>query len=227
MKETYTLVGTDPSWIVAFMPVPAVIILLAARWKRKERPVFTWGLLAPVVWFFVCSMLGIPMEWILAGACMGGGLGLAVLPHLKVTLRQRIVFAVVYIGLGVSFVVLGTARHEKIVLTDSQVTVAESGGAESVPRQGLRIIVIQKKPWFNIRGWGSWTSFSSAPRPHLLGPNFTGFDVYWGPSGLIRGDDLALRFAHWAEVVPKVQSGDRYPYRETPLPGFTLSRAKS
>jgi len=78
--------------------------------------------------------------------------------------------------------------------------------------------------WFNIRQWGSWTSFSGTGSKSEMGPMFAGFDIYWGPQGLIRGDDLAVHFAHWAGVVPMVQSGDKYPYKMTPLPGFKLTK---
>lgn len=221
MIETYTSVGTDSSWVVVFMSV-APVFISCARYKRGQRfPI--WPSILPVVYTLVCSLIGIPVEWIIAGGCVGVGVSCAFSKHEKATPALKIVLALSFVGAGFGWVWLGKATNFKVMLSDSKVTFTEFSRPGSVARSGLRISVIQHDGGLHIHPWGSWSSFSDRDQRSQLGPGFSGFEIYWGPHGLIRGDDLAVHFAHWAGVVPTVMTGMNPPYTEKPLPGFSLT----
>lgn len=218
MNETYTLVGYDPSWVVALMPLPALAV---ASWTRRKRGLypFAWWQLGIAAYFLVGSVVGLPTEWIFAGACFGGAVVVAtsrtmVLEAGKLlTFLVRAVLAAVFAALGFLWLNLGKYYGDQIVLSDSKASFTFLGKPYSAARSGIRSIHVYRhsKRW-NLRPWGSWTSFlktKAGPDGTDMGPTFTGFDVYWGPGGLIRGDAVGARFANWAGVVPEDEPSPR------------------
>jgi hypothetical protein len=202
MNETYTQVGSDSSWIVAFMPVPAVITFSVLTWFNKAKRKPSAWLLVPVLYFLVAAVIGIPMEWIFAGACLGGAVA-TLMVKTTGNLLVRSIFAVIFLAISVQFTQMYRIGYSKIVLRDSQVRYDSIGRKDVAPRTGLAIHCIgpQKEPW-DIRSWGSWTSFVGSGSTEKLGPSITGFSYFWGPHGLIRGDALGEHLAKWANVVP-------------------------
>ena len=80
MTETYTLVGTDSSWVVAAMPLPAILLSGFMRKRMGQKPAFGWKPWVFVVYAFLAAVGGLPQEWIFAGACWMGGLGILLFP---------------------------------------------------------------------------------------------------------------------------------------------------
>jgi hypothetical protein len=199
MSETYTLVGNDSSWIVALMPVPAIIVYAIKR--RKTGQPFSVLTLIPVAFFFVAALVGFPMEWILAGACIGTGIGFQFFPKIGAPWK-RFAMGGAFFVIGCVYLSICRIEYSRLVLEDSGVKFDWIGRHDAVPRSGLRINVVgpQRMPW-DIRSWGSWTSFHGRE----VGPSITGFSYYWGPHGLIRGDALGERLAQWANVKPSYQ----------------------
>ena len=138
MNETYTQVGTDPSWVIAFMPVPGVIVYYFKNRKSTAKPRrFAW-LLLPVIWFFTTAIVGMPMEWIIAGACAG----MAVATLLTKSYGKGIArysLAGLCLVLAFAFTQIPRIGDTRIVLQDSQVKFAWIGRNDTVPRKGLRI----------------------------------------------------------------------------------------
>jgi hypothetical protein len=156
-----------------------------------------------VAYFFIASVIGIPMTWIIGGACLAGATYIVIWKGPLGSLKVRLGLAATYLLLCGAFWILGKSGvTTRVVLNDSSVSSDFLGRTSSVSRQNLRFTVIRRSPWFNIRPWGSWTSFSGNGKTEKLGPSFAGFDVFWGPHGLIRGDDLGAHMAKWAGVVP-------------------------
>jgi hypothetical protein len=172
--------------------------------KMRGEPVPVWQYLFIVAWFFVCSLVGIPMEWIIAGAAIGGGIAYAGFPNRLVKLPMRVVGGTAFIGLGFAYAWVGMKQTNTIVLKDSEVSFTDVRGVKSVPREGLQVHRIHQEQGANIHAWSSWSTYSRPQGKDELGPHIAGFDVYWGPHGLVRGDDLALHMARWAGVVPTV-----------------------
>jgi hypothetical protein len=222
---TYTLVGDDPGWIVAFMPLPAVVVFCFMRWKTGLRPVARPWYLAPVLWFLVCSLLAVPMEWIIGGACVlfaaftatwkrktllarpgVSNLELKNIPNHYRALRPiaRIVFPVVFLTLGAFIgLMMPLTFREKVTISPTTVNFISSYKNTTVPLKGLTVHVSKdEKRWWNIRSWHSWDTYEG----RVWGPNFAGFDMFWGPDGLIRGDELGKRLAKLAETSPGSES---------------------
>jgi hypothetical protein len=148
-------------------------------------------------------LVNLPMEWLYGGALIGGGLGvfLSKVPDLHRPFRWG--FAAMCIAMGACFVFMATAiGPDRIVLTESTATYSSATTKSTVPREGLRVHALRgSRGWwkvFNIRDWYSWSSFSS----NDLGPDVAGFDQYWGPHGLVRGDQLGKHLADWAGTQP-------------------------
>ncbi|AIE83711.1 hypothetical protein OP10G_0343 [Fimbriimonas ginsengisoli Gsoil 348] len=109
----------------------------------------------------------------------------------------RIALALFFFAVGALFVALPAGRN-RIVLGESQVNFTYLGRTETAPRQGLIVHKTPPHKWIDVRPWSSWTSFSGG-NP---GPSLAGYDVFWGPHGLIRGDDLGEHLARWAGTEP-------------------------
>jgi len=193
----------DPSWIVAFMPVPALIVYWLKTRKLPNRTAFGWKQAAIIAYFFVAAVIGIPMTWIIAGACLGGAVVILTMQKPMGKLPVRIVCACAYVVLAGAFWQLGMqVSGDAIELKSDGVIYVWLGETLQIPRHALRVNVIRQAPWFNIRPYGSWTTLYKQAGLLRTGPSFAGFNIYWGPHGLIRGDDLAMHFAKWAGVTP-------------------------
>ena len=205
MTETYTLVGYDPSWIVALMPVPALAVLLAKGRRTSTLLRQKWTYLAIVAAFLVSSLIGLPSEWIYAGACLVMAVYLALMSRAKIPeSKLRWTLACFFVGIGVVFAGMTPIGFpQTIVLTEQSATENWSLDTTTAARKGMTVTMTGlHRPWFNIRPWASW-SFESG---QSLSPGIAGFDLFWGPHGLIRGDDLGKHVADWAGVTPKGQS---------------------
>ena len=202
MTEVYTQVGTDPSWIVAFMPLPAIIAVRVSMKARGAKVRVPWQFIVVLVYFFVASIAAIPMEWILCGACVGAAVGLACTRSVPIPLPARLLLPIAFAGIGYYYTTIPKVYPLTITLQDHQVEFKESHGSGVAPRAGLRIDYIQHSAELNIRPWASWSSETRGPKM-VRGANFAGFTMFWGPHGLIRGDDLGKHMAEWAGVKPQ------------------------
>jgi len=225
MTETYTLVGHDPMWVAAIIPVPAVLLTLWMRRKYKSPPLNLWKSLIVVAYFFGCTMAGIPMEWTIAGAFFAATLIILIsfrtkMPRLWMSLTLSAMFA--FCGLMLLFMQPAILR-ERMTLSDSEVSFSHFGESSTVPRSGLRIDTTgPTHAWFETRPSSIWNSMSDRQE----GPRFLGSSIFWGPHGLIRGDDLALHFARWAGVTPNLMTRHGKTFSQEPLPGFSLNDSK-
>ena len=219
MTETYTLVGTDSSWVVAAMPLPAILLSGFMRKRMGQKPAFGWKPWVFVVYAFLAAVGGLPQEWIFAGACWMGGLGILLFPTPTIPPIMRYGFFLCFGLLGIPFLLMSRIRNDQLTLNDDSATYRWLGRTNTVPRSGLRISVILNDQKFMIRRWGSWTS--RLGKDSVLGPSIVGFDYYWGPHGLIRGDDLAANFARWAGVVPTIQTEKDGKAVFTPMAGYS------
>jgi hypothetical protein len=207
MNETYTFVGTDPNWMVALTPiVPVIIVVSGLRLIEKKSKALPW-LIALIVYFFGAAVIGVPMTWIYAGAFLGMGAVLLFEKSLG-SWKIRLIFPAGLWAMAFVFIRIPaiTDHSRQIVLQNSQVEIVGDWGSSTAPRHGLRITCVgpTKPPW-DIRPWIGWSlvtgSGHAAEGRHL----FAGYEYFWGPRGLIRGDALGEHLAKWANVVPSYQ----------------------
>jgi hypothetical protein len=115
-------------------------------------------------------------------------------------LPGRWVFGIVLLGLAGLFATQ-TALDEpqRITISNDAMSYADHFGKGILPRKGLTVTeTMMEHKRSDIRSWSSWTI-----DPDNAGLGFAGFDIYWGPNGLIRGDALGQRIANWAGTKPQ------------------------
>lgn len=186
--------------MTALIPIPALIIMVLQRRKGELRPFLTWQMAMAGLWFFVASIVGIPTEWIFAGACLGFAGGLSFSKSMARTALARWILVPIFVAIGLQFLLMVPVGFpENMVLAGDSLTFSRSGEKSTIPRSGLIINALDGRffPW-EIRHSKTWTSFSG----RKVGPDLFGSQLYWGPTGLIRGDHLGQRLANWAGSKP-------------------------
>lgn len=113
----------------------------------------------------------------------------------------RVLFALTLCVAGASTAFI--FMNEKIDLSADSARYRYADKDESVPRNEMEVHALGgESRWFDPWGTYSWTTYSG----HRLGPHIDGGTYYWGPSGLIRGDDLGRKLASWAGTKPVYQT---------------------
>jgi len=203
--ETYRQIGWETSWTFSAMAIAVALIIALGRSVKVKKPTITayeitiiaFGVLLLVVPVPVPVSVSLPGFMLV---CIGGNIFL----HrnaTEVSNRYRIGLGVgaVVVALGAYFAMTRMADGY-VVLKDSSVEFKQFDDVRQVPREGLRVNAMSSgSSWLYRREKFSWTSFSN----HDLGPSISGSDLFWGPNGLVTGDDLGRRIADWsgAEVL--------------------------
>ena len=197
MTETYTVVGSGIDWLLACMPLAIVL----GNWSRKRT-------LAPRQWrtyslmmgfFLAAAIVDVPFEWV--GGSMALFCGLSLIFRISCTIRYRYVSSLAILALGAAMIYLGVRPENRIVMRANALDFYSSGAKETIPKSGLVIDERRTKSWTDVRSKAWWHTKSGQD----YGPDINGSDLYWGPHGLIRGDDLGIRVAAWAGVKPEVR----------------------
>ncbi|MCH7904404.1 MAG: hypothetical protein IH944_07530 [Armatimonadetes bacterium] len=208
MDETYTSLGLEASWTfgaaIALGSIVGVIWQSVRAKKLTIQPAiigaFSIGLVL-ALW-----QTPIPMLWAIPGLSTIGAIAVFFMKHKN--MKNRVGMGVTGIAVSVAlFFIMQSMFTGVVVLGDENVTwdswVDDSG---HVPREGLRVHATgSPKRWYGNRQWWSWTIYSdSATTPsERLGPHLIGFELYWGPDGMVTGDELGVRLAEWAGVEPR------------------------
>jgi hypothetical protein len=198
--ETYTLVGMDLSWttVAAYAVVSALMLLIPK--VRRNRNLIKLDL-SCLVWLVLCLIVNLPISWAFAGLMIIMMSWSLVVSRAKTPRWSMVLGAMAAVGVAGGFIwTMQSIGYERIVLEDTRVSFDQFGRSEEIQRDGLTVHATSgARGWWNTREWQSWTSFGTHDR---LGPDIAGFNLYWGPHGLIRGDDLGKRLAEWAHTKP-------------------------
>lgn len=196
MEERYKLVGMGLSGIAWLFPIALEFVVLFILRRRGKRPIppriglyaaplFVSGaILAPPIEVFFIFIFGAAFIQIARSAPRKQAIPISIAGVLILSL---------FVG------VMQSMHDEWMVLRSNEVEFRWIEKTETVDRQGLVVHETgHRRRWWETRPWSSWTTYSG----EKLGPGITGFSWYWGPNGLIRGDDLGNHLAQWAETKP-------------------------
>ena len=215
---------------MALIPVPTIALFALMSRLGKMPRINPWKMAITAAYFIVATILDLPSEWILGGACLGGGIFLAFLPTKMISPKWKypILARLTMITSGALLGCISAAPQlffkDQVTLGEANTTFTQLGRTATIPRGDLEVDAMKGPHHFwSGRPWMSWTFFSGEGKTRQLGPDFTGFMLYWGPHGLIRGDDLARHVARWAHVTPRlgVMTSSSFVYQ--PLPGWDRS----
>ena len=226
MTETYTRVGMDPSWVIALMPVPAIVGVTRARWKTRQTPIFTWLMGVIMAYCLLGSWIGVPVEWMFAGMSIGAGINCIILRHQLLVRYAGAAFAALFFGFGAVVLPWRSLKDRQIILSDAEVTFTKDSKSKSFPRNRLKMSVFPSTSFYYIHPEGSWIlTFSDIGNEYAEGELS---EIYWEPRGFVTSYDLGIRIAHWADIVPMVPTfhTDVRPATVTcsPLPGFDANK---
>ena len=182
------------------------VLVIASKWAKEKKLTLTVFEGTAAVYGLALLFLPIPlliafplMAPVLVGASLFQGRGRVGGPRWS---KFAMLAGALVVGVGAFFFfkwMFGSTRftldEERVVTYDPEPTVA--------PRVGLEVHALSSR-WggFMSNSW-SWTSFGA---DDSLGPHLGGSDYYWGPSGMVRGDDAARRLAAWAGTEPEYSS---------------------
>jgi hypothetical protein len=205
MQETYVALGYEVAWAPLMVYPVIVAIQVVYRKVKKRDKVLHRSEIFMSVWVILCTVLSLPLGWGFGGLCLGTAVGVLFSrsteqPRWPV----RIAVACLYLAMAWVFVVWMTFG-ERIVLTDNEVVWANRGKSYWVPRKGLQVHATGGvREWWESRSSYSWSTFATEPRPEdSIGLHILGSQVFWGPNGYVRGDDVGKRIAAWAGTAPK------------------------
>jgi hypothetical protein len=138
------------------------------------------------------------MGWMMGGAALILGLAIPFLSFKDSASRWSIRWicapGLVVLGLILAFTSPSTG-YASIELRGDRMLFSDVISRGSLPRSGLRIDATGSKGC----DWYSWSTSSG----YDFGPHLAGYNIYLGPHGLIRGDDLGRRIAKWSGSTPK------------------------
>ncbi len=202
MSLTYTPLGLDLG--LPFALLLSAMSLLPIRWLALKRngPILGWpDILVSMSWILV-GLTGLPTTLALGP--------LIILPTLWTFWRKpktgdhkpqvllSLAVSAIMIAAGAGIMWLGAQASDTLTLKAYQVTFTDFKGQHAVPKAGLRVHAVRgPKSWWSTNSW-SWTSYSGDD----LGPHLMGNMIYWCPEGLVRGDDLGVKLASWANTKP-------------------------
>lgn len=206
VTETYTAVSPDAT--LGFLVSP-LILAIALVWQKVtgRRSKFVSRSSAGIaIWALVSTFFRAPMVLQFVGLVAIPAIGILVSPGKSPSIAFRLPFALGLIALALGQVLI--YRDDRITLHDDSVSYRSAGDQDrSVPRAGLRLHALGGEPrWFDPWGTYSWTTYSKG----TPGPYLSGSMCYWGPHGLVRGDDLARHLADWAGVKPVYQTSQEF-----------------
>ena len=146
--------------------------------------------------FLIAAFFNLPVAWLVALLFAVNIFGFSFLLSRKP----------LFVGSAISLVVVPTILLAFAPMEDERITLrsdhAEFTGWRDgkIDRVGMRITRAVRKRFLGSRPGSTWTS-RAGDEP---GPHVTGFGWYWGPNGLIYGEDLGHRIAEWADTTPVV-----------------------
>ncbi len=210
--ETYRSIGPATEWVIcaAFLLITVASVVRDSIKAKKLRVTLYNGVVALYAFLILVSPIPIPaaVTFSLMGPVFVGAHLLQTRKEATNSKRSRYALGFASVAMAfVLFFVLLAIFDETMVLADDHVKYEWLGEAQRVPREGLRVDATGgPRGWYTLRDWWSWTSFASNDE---LGPHIAGSDLYWGPHGMIRGDDLGRRLAEWAGTEPRYRTYDR------------------
>jgi hypothetical protein len=200
VTETYTVIGYDANWTTAAVVVVVTAIQVPFTKAARRRGIVLYGLAAAAL-LLLGVVAGLPENWAFAG-CAVGLTTLAFIRNRSSMPRWGIAVGAAFtLAVAASFVfMVRYISNEQIVLGEGKVAFDQFGDRKSIARNGLTIHATgSPRQWWQSRAFSSWTTYGPN---ETLGPDITGFAIYWGPHGLIRGDDLGKKLAEWAGTKP-------------------------
>jgi hypothetical protein len=210
--ETYRSIGLEMSWTLGAALILGTGVSLLFRFFRDRKlsiNVTDWVVSGIGLLF---ALLPIPIPTTVAFPLL---LLVLVGPFLVQTKKDprfpkwyrtgTAVFMVVG-AIGLFFFLLANF-DSSVTLRGDSVQFTEFGEMRTVAREGLEVHATgSPRDWYSNRAWWSWTSYAAGDQ---LGPHVMGSEMYWGPDGMIRGDELGRRLAKWAGTEPKYRFYER------------------
>lgn len=209
VQGTYIWLGPEVAWSIGVGILIGGLLGNVRRWLREkkltvtvfERVVAAYGIalvLLPIP-FFVAFPLMAP---VFVGGSVLQSRGKVAGPMWS---KYALVIGAVVVCVGGFFFLLWMFGSTRFTLQSDKVVSYDAGDTMVAPRDGLEVHALSSRwRWLMGQSW-SWTTFGSN---HELGPHVSGSDYYWGPDGLVRGDDLGQRLAAWAGTEPEYSTRD-------------------
>lgn len=211
MKETYQSIGSSGTLPIAYIGVALIVWFVGAKLIGKSTSAPSTMLIMGL-WDIVGGLTGMPVVMLFIGMFVIGLGGVFAKRDPKPTLAQKISTGGVI--LGCAAMITAMEADERITLTHDSITSSATGLSSSskyrngsLPRVGLRIDATRftDQAYPRARPWYSWDIDRGDMPPRIT---VSGASYYWGPHGIITGDQLGKRICNWAGVKPVY---DTYP----------------
>ena len=202
MEETYTLVANQVPRTVWIFGLLAVAVIVGFRRLRGMRPPMTWPLYGVAVFFGVGATVALPVEAMILSLPLGSlvlaiRMGNASLPLRVANATCGLIFW------GMAWITYRANSEIQFVLQDKQ--TSSHWGWDRPDIAGREGLVVTQKPtqsaWWLPTPWSDWQMSPG----EVDNPSMGGSGIYWGPNGLIKGDDLGRYIAKWAGTTPQVR----------------------
>jgi hypothetical protein len=199
VHEKYFSLGLETSWAnAAFCIFLAVLTVVWRSVKAKKFSANGWDASA-IAWNVATWILGIPLAiW------FPFAFGLIIIGAiLSMTRREGYPVSRLAISLALATIIpiafgvfLLKTFSDTIEMSEDRIRQVLPTRVQDVPKKLLRVDATGSALWLRNRKTYTWTTFCE----DKFGPTWMGDEVFVGPTGVIRGDDLGKRIAEWAGV---------------------------
>ena len=207
VTETYLSIGDESSWVMAVLGVAVLAGVGIAYATNRQKPKGFASMMALGCWYTLAGLTGIPSSIMFFVTCC------LFIPTVFAKERpmpsfQRPLFVVVVLAMATfSFWI---EVEQRITLTDHDIRSVGAGLGRSyrynegqAPRLGLVVQADAEHVSPELRPSYFWhLSTRGVVQEQIHSPRIDGSAYYWGPHGLIRGDDLGKHVAAWAGTTP-------------------------
>lgn len=210
MNETYRVIGHTVNWsaLLGFALVLPFIVLFNWRAGKAQALLLAKVLGCMATYFIAMIVLRIPFSIAMGLGLFGIGIGTILWS--KAPKIQRSYFACAMCTMSLIFTASMIQLDDtRITLRDESIDSHFLDRNRSMPRSELRIVAIRRQDVLDLGPRNLWFLESIKLRndaPPLTDDEFedrftppvSGSTVYWGPHGIIHGDDLGRRIAEYS-----------------------------
>ena len=207
MTETYVSLGWPADWRL-YVPLglfviatPFVMNPLAKRIGKPMSPM-AWSQIGWGLWMVFGSLAALPLSWMMIPMPLCFGIAM-LFPAKGISTLQRLVMAPIFFALTWWFATMDI-HHQKITLRSDRADVSETWrqSPQTLPRNGLEVRVLHDVKTDEPGRYGWLVDLADHSRIGPMGIDFSSKDIFWGPQGMVKGNQLGNHIADWAGVKP-------------------------
>ena len=202
MTETYVNLGWGADWhfytplglvVAAF---PFFFRAVARRAGKPTNPTM-WAVLGWGVWMIIGSLAGMPQGWMMIGMPLAYAVSM-LFPTTTIPGWYRLLAIPVFIFIAWCMAKIGTNRQTIVLGPNSgEYSEAWRSSPMTLTRDGLTVRALHNVD-NDPPGRYGWI----VERNEALGLHFDSKDIFWGPHGMVKGNQLGNHIADWARVKP-------------------------